>query len=657
MPLAYCALLASALQAQTPVDQANIDAVKAGTVKVARASWWGFDPADSTEALQAAFNSGAEKVIVEDLGSPWIVETLRLASDQEVVFEEGAIVEAKRGSFKGTGDSLFTAWMTENVTLRGYGATWRMHKADYQGPDYAKAEWRHTLQLRGARNTTILGLALEESGGDGIYVGVGDGGAPCVDVTIRDVVCDRHHRQGISVISVRNLLIENTIMRATSGTPPMAGIDFEPNGPTEELVNCVMRNCTSEGNQGDGYDFYIPTLNATSTEASIRFENCRSIGNSRGLVFTTGNGADTAVQGRAEFAGCTFEGSRGPGIILNNKPAEGFPMRFEGCAVVNCAVEQPTQSPIMFGAEPAASRPVGGVQFIDCSLTDPVDRRPMSMNDFSGGLPVVGVSGRLTLDRNGQRDVLELTDGLLDEWMPTRKLKPIPPYDLAGRRLAPVADSWQLEGLAGALRLRNAARLALYAAQGDAVSFRVRYAQVGQYSGQPLPVKVTAPSGAVVLVATGEFMQETPFEFTAAETGSYEVTLDPGANTAQVVETTHPFCVISGGDPLHFLGTTGDVFFYVPAEVTEFALKVFGEGSGEGVRATLFNAQDEQVEDRDDITQPHQFYVQRPAAADGEVWRLHLQKATTAFLEDFQVQLQGVPSVLAPSRDAMLAPE
>ena len=215
-------LAATALaEAQAAVNQERIDAVLAGKEKVARAAWWGFSKEDATAALQAAIDSGAEKVIVEDLGAPWIVDRITLASDQEIVFEKGVVVEAKRGAFKGKGDCLFTARLKENVTLSGYGATFRMHKADYQGPDYDKAEWRHTLSLLSSRNVKVLGLTLVESGGDGIYVGVGQAGVPCTDIVIKDVTCDRNHRQGISVISARNLLIENTVMRETSGTPPI----------------------------------------------------------------------------------------------------------------------------------------------------------------------------------------------------------------------------------------------------------------------------------------------------------------------------------------------------------------------------------------------------------------------------------------------------
>ena len=648
------ALCASAAHAQ--VNQQAIDDVRSGKTKVAQAAWWGFHAEDATQALQAAIDSGAEKVVVENLGSPWIVNQIQLVSNQEIVFEKGVVVEALKGAFKGKGDCLFTARLKENITLSGYGATFRMHKPDYQGPDYDKAEWRHTLSLLSSKNIKVLGLTLAESGGDGIYVGVGKEGVPCTDILIKDVVCDQNHRQGISVISARNLLIENTVMRETSGTPPMAGIDFEPNGPTEELTNCVMRNCVSENNQGDGYDFYIPTLNATSADATIRLEGCKSIGNNRALAFTTGNSPDDAVRGSAEFVDCTFEGSRSSGITINGKPADRCPMRFVRCSIANCAVEQPGQSPIVFMTHQNSSEPVGGVEFADCLLVDPVQRQPMVLQDYAGGLGARKITGKLILERDGKREEIPLTEELLDQWMPTRTLKTIAPFDMTGAELRPVATNWAPEQLAGNLRIRGRAKFVMCVQQGDAVSFTVRYAQLGQYSGNPMPVKVTAPSGAAAANVSAAFQQDTAVEFTAAETGVYGIALDSGANTAQIVKATNPSCLIAGKEPMHLLSTQGDLFFWVPGATKEFALKLFGEGSGEGVHAALYDGSDALVEDKDDITQPHQFVVTRTPTPEGETWRLHVQKPTSMAMEDYYVQLQGVPPVLAPTRESLLAP-
>ena len=129
---------------------------------------------------------------------------------------------------------------------------------------YKHAEWRHVINLHSCGNIKILGLTLTESGGDGIYLGTGKAGVTNKDILIRDVVCDKNYRQGISVITAENLLIENTMLSNTDGTAPRAGIDFEPNGPTERVVNCVMRNCVAQNNAGCGFVAYIPTLDATS---------------------------------------------------------------------------------------------------------------------------------------------------------------------------------------------------------------------------------------------------------------------------------------------------------------------------------------------------------------------------------------------------------
>ena len=139
------ALLATGL-AWAAVNQDTLDRVAAGELTEAKASWWGFDPEDATDVLQAAIDSGVARLTVDHVGQPWVVRPLRLASNQEILFEKGVEVVAKRGEFKGGSDCLFTASNKQNIALIGYGATFRMHRSDYDNPElYKKAEWRHSL--------------------------------------------------------------------------------------------------------------------------------------------------------------------------------------------------------------------------------------------------------------------------------------------------------------------------------------------------------------------------------------------------------------------------------------------------------------------------------------------------------------------------------
>lgn len=188
------------VQGKIPSDQRMIEEVKRGERKVAYASWWGFDPEDATEALQAAIDSGVPKLIIDNVGAPWIISrTINLRSNQEIVFEKGVVVEAKQGAFLGKGDCLFLAALQRNITLIGYGATLRMRKLDYTKPPYEKAEWRHVLSIRSCDNVRVYGLTLASSGGDGIYLGVAKRGVPCSNIHIKDVTCIDNYRQGISV--------------------------------------------------------------------------------------------------------------------------------------------------------------------------------------------------------------------------------------------------------------------------------------------------------------------------------------------------------------------------------------------------------------------------------------------------------------------------
>lgn len=254
-------------------------AALAGCVRTVKVSDFGFDKEDSTKFIQAALDSGAERIVFDRRAEgPWVADRLRGRSNCEIVFEDGAELVAKRGAFKGIGDTLLTFECASNVTIRGRGCL-RMWKGDYQKPPYKKAEWRHALALLACRNVLVEDMEFNESGGDGIYVSVTSKPAPgfrtyCENVTIRNVKCLRNNRQGISVIAVDGLLVENCDLSDTIGTSPESGIDFEPNVPQDPIVNCTVRNCRLERNHGHGVEIMLVTHDELTAPVSISVENC-----------------------------------------------------------------------------------------------------------------------------------------------------------------------------------------------------------------------------------------------------------------------------------------------------------------------------------------------------------------------------------------------
>jgi hypothetical protein len=650
------ALEAAELEKARPNPKA-IQELAAGKRNVALASWWGFNPTDSTAALQAAINSGAKKLIVENMGAPWIVDKLQLASDQQVVFRRGVVVQAWRGAFKGGGDSLFSASLKTNITLTGYGAVLRMWKQDYDDKaQYAHAEWRHVLNFHSCSGVRVTGLTLADSGGDGIYLGVAQRGVPCSDVLIKDVVCDNNYRQGISVISARNLLIENCVLKNTSGTAPMAGIDFEPNDESEELTHCVMRNCVSENNRGCAYAFYLPMLRGASKPLSIRLEHCRSSGCKTSVSLVTGPKDDAAaVKGTMEFINCKFENAEHEGISLS-KPLNGAEVAFINCAVINAASNQPAMTPIVFTSAANGAQDLGGVRFVNCTVQDRLDRLPMSYQDISG-CGLLDITGTLTVKRGNQRVTHRLDDQLISTWMPHRSFKQIARFDLQGARFEPVMP----EAKPGAspkcnARQRGLCEFLLLADAGQEAAFTLLIRPVGKGSPRPTPVTIVSPSGKRTKLQDAAGGQETAYAFQADETGAHRIICEPGNSTATVNSASNRICLYSESASMHFISMTGQYFFWVPPGTREFAVKVNGDNSAERVKATLCDSSGNKIEEQDNISQACQLVAAPRNPAQGEIWSLCLDKPTTGVLEDYHVELQGVPPVLSCSREALLKP-
>jgi hypothetical protein len=633
--------------AEGQVNEAAIRDVLAGQRKVAHAAWWGFHAEESTQALQSAINSGAEKVVVEKMPGPWIVDKVELAGDQEIVFEPGVVVQAKKGAFRGTADSLLTAWNKSNLKLTGHGATLQMHRADYDGPDYKKAEWRHVLSLRGCDGVTVVGLTLAESGGDGIYLGIGRQGEPNRNITIRDVVCDRNYRQGISVISAENLLIENCVLKNTAGTPPAAGIDFEPNRPGERLVNCVMRNCTIENNQGYALHIYARPLDGTSAPVSIRVENCVTRGtNALSASVITSCGENGPLKGRIEFVNCRFEDEGHTGLQIGSKPPSGATLRFIRCTLADPSEKPAPAAPIRFSTRRGDLLPTGGVEFVDCTIREKVDRPVMKYDDAIGS-NLLGITGTLTIERDRQRTEYTLDQDLISRWVPFDSLLTVRPVGLDRLRLEPAgAIASPAERKIPPHRIRDHARYLLHATAGDAVRLQLKHQAVGRSEGTPLAVQVLDPAGKEVEQMAIELGQQAECTFTAGQTGLFTLVSRPERHTVQVVSSTHPVAIAGSDGLVHLIGTTGDLYFWVPAEAREFGVRIKGEGDGERVSAAIHDATGTKRWEKADISDPQSLHVRRDPATAGEVWRLTLARPATGVLEDIYVELRGVPAVL-----------
>ena len=389
-------------------------------------SSFGYDPNDSTAFIQKAFDSGARKLVLDRQSGPWVTLPLKMRSNTELIIEPGVELVAKRGEYKGLRDYLLELPYCTNVTIRGgAGSTLRMWKKDYQGPDYKHGEWRYALRIFHCENVLVEGLNIVESGGDGI-------GVTGKNITIRKCVCDRNHRQGISVFSAENLLIEDTILSNTDGTAPMAGIDIEPDHKTERLVNVVVRNCIASGNTGNGFEMYLNQLDDTSPPVDILFENCHSIGNKSSSSIHSGSSREAHfVKGKVEFRNCLFESAKRYGIFIGTA-SDAYDILYSNCVISNAANDVNFSSGTYLQGNPDR------ITFKDVVVHQPADRAWFTSGTHGIGPSPSHISGEVTIVKpDGRRQTVALDRAWASRNLPAANGgKPLP-----GRVAMPPAKS------------------------------------------------------------------------------------------------------------------------------------------------------------------------------------------------------------------------
>lgn len=486
---------------------------------------------DDTLTLQAALDHpGAEVVVIDDIGRDWSTRPLFLRrSDVTVLFAEGVTVRADTSGsgYSASSASVLTVERQQNVTIIGYRA-----QVIGTRPKYNAGEYRMGLKVRSVQNLLVEGLTLRDTEGDGIYLGVVATDQPNRDITVRNVVCDNNRRQGLSVVSVDQLLVEGSSFLRTNGTPPQAGIDFEPNNPGDLLTNIVLRDSVLSGNAAYQLVFALMHLDATSTPVSIVVERCLLDDPFYYPQLQVNGGLTTPVPGTIELRDLLIHttdrvgvGATSGSISSYRKGVDDVHVTLANCVIWNWGNTFSVFRPITIGASrynganPQAT--YGGWTFTDCLLvTDQVPQfnavgnmpvmvdgqpysAPSQLTDVHGNLTVIGPS-EVTAVLGPDPDVdLVMTavpatsqQGALGAEVTVRFVEPTTTGgDLeleftrqGGLMSAPLAVEYRLGGTAEErYDFAGGSSTAIFPANQD----RVRVRLAVRPTGQPLPDSVT----------------------------------------------------------------------------------------------------------------------------------------------------------------------
>lgn len=176
----------------------------------------------------------------------------------------------------------------ENIRLHGTGEVIG-DKYDHTGTE---GEWGMGVSISQCNNVYISDLTIKDCWGDCIYIC-----AESTDIRINNCSLDNGRRQGISITSAGNILIENCVISNVGGTSPGYAIDVEPN-INDTIESVIIRNVkaidcnggfmTWGGAEGclikdvELYDCYVKGASKVdyyfNTSESIKLVNCTSDG-------------------------------------------------------------------------------------------------------------------------------------------------------------------------------------------------------------------------------------------------------------------------------------------------------------------------------------------------------------------------------------------
>ena len=138
------------------------------------------------------------------------------------------------------------------------------------------------IGIRGSSNVTIYGPKISECWGDGIYIGQSGGTNNCSNIVIKDAYLRKNRRDGISIIAVDSLVLDNIYAGYSDGTEPMSGINFEPNNPACEFKNVLVNNVRTEYNGSNGIQIGVKNmLGTTDKTTDFRIVNHVDVGSPR----------------------------------------------------------------------------------------------------------------------------------------------------------------------------------------------------------------------------------------------------------------------------------------------------------------------------------------------------------------------------------------
>ncbi len=381
------------------------------TVHVAKD--FGFDPVNATEHLQKAIDSGATRIIVENVGKPWYIRKIRIVRDDlELVFKKGVKIHTDR-TWENFAEGQMFVVKGKNIVIKGENPndTDVVVSQFYDLADRRKncrTYGKSAFTLLDCENVCIKNLRASDTAEDGLCLaGLGLSNK---NVYIENVDFASNFRQGCSICAGHGVYFKNVKFRETTGGSPLSGVDLEPAELNQANSDIYFFDCTFDANAGSGLIMSTSSVFPITLFAKrCVFKNQRA--NLLDVAIRTGiyneNGIKTP--GKAVFEDCEFLGrpDRSPirvtGVVL-------IDTLFRNCRITDGGDEKQTgdASPFLFvlnrdwdNSTAGAKRPQATIAFDNVTVKGFKDAPLVTFNDKAGRYSVNPLKGTVTF--NGKK--------------------------------------------------------------------------------------------------------------------------------------------------------------------------------------------------------------------------------------------------------------
>ena len=263
------------------------------------------------------------------------------------------------------------------------------------------------IWINNASSIVIQNLSVHESGGDGIYIGARLGSQSSRDVHISDVTLDKNYRQGMSVAGAVNMLVERCVFSNTAGTAPSAGVDIEPNRPTQQITNVSFIDCIASNNSGPGFAFYIAHFDSSTPPFGLLLDNYTvTSGFHYGIII---NYIAPGVRGSMTVANSSVAGTAFGPLAIINKATPDSSVTVRGCDFDASSCPRYINISASRSIRPSAiivagyqNFTVGAVRFEDVTVRDSQNRPWLASAALAGqSVEDVSASGMVVHNQHG----------------------------------------------------------------------------------------------------------------------------------------------------------------------------------------------------------------------------------------------------------------